>query len=372
MRELLPVVEAWTGEGVGIARAVVIRTYGSAPRREGAVMLLAADGRIEGSVSGGCVEGATATHISEAREAGVQRVVRFGVSDETARDVGLACGGTIDVLVQPSIPPAALEAARAVAVERDAARVVVTALPEGSPEPAAGGSRLGPQAAVPSPLIVHRDGRLEGTLGDASADAALVEACLVQLSRGTSRVLDLKGRQLFLEAYPARPRLVVVGAVAVAAALVRLARGLGYDTVVVDARAAFATRERFPDAERLVVGWPDEVADDIELGTADALAVLSHDPKLDDPAILEGLRRGCRYVGAIGSRRTQRERRERLLREGLTEAQLDRLHGPIGLDLGGQEPAETALAIMAEIVAARYEGSARPMRDVAAARDVRP
>jgi xanthine dehydrogenase accessory factor len=364
VKELLRVLEAWQDDGVATARAVVIRTYGSAPRREGAVMLLAADGRIQGSVSGGCVEGATAERMAEAREAGLQRVVRFGISDAEAHDVGLACGGTIDVLVQPFIPAAVLEAARSVVADRDAARVVVIALPEGSPHPAAGGSRLGPQAAVPVLLIVHTDGRLEGSLGDAAADAALVAASLEQLSRGTSSVLELGGRQLFLEAFPARPRLVVVGAVAVAAALVRLARDLGYDTVVIDGRAAFATRERFPEADRIIVGWPDEVAQDIDLGPADALAVLSHDAKFDDPAIIEGLVRGCRYVGAIGSRKTQRERRERLRGHGLSEAQLDRLRGPIGLDLGGREPAETALAIMAEILAARYAASARPMIEV--------
>jgi xanthine dehydrogenase accessory factor len=371
MRELLPVLEAWLPEGAGIARGVVIRTYGSAPRREGAVMLLAADGRIEGSVSGGCVEGATAERMAEARQTGLQRVVRFGISDAEAHDVGLACGGTIDVLVQPSIPPAVLDAARATAADRHSDRVVVSVLPAGSPEPAAGASQLGPTGPMEPTLIVHRDGRLEGTLGDASADADLVKACLVGLSRGTSGAIELAGRQLFLEAFPARPRLVVVGAVAVASALVRLARDLGYDTVVIDGRTAFATRERFPEVGRLVVGWPDEAADEIGLGPADALAVLSHDPKFDDPAIFEGLSRGCRYVGAIGSRKTQRQRRERLLGRGLSDAQLDELRGPIGLDLGGREPAETALAIMAEIVAARYDASARPMRDLAAERDER-
>ncbi len=148
MRELLPVLDAWLAEGVGVARAVVIRTYGSSPRREGAVMLLAADGRIEESVSGGCVEGATAERMAEAQASGEQRVVRFGVSDEQAWDVGLACGGTIDVLVQPTIPAAVLDAARATAAARQGGRVVVTALPQGSPEPAAGSSALGPSAPL--------------------------------------------------------------------------------------------------------------------------------------------------------------------------------------------------------------------------------
>ncbi len=375
MRELLPTIEAWAQERAGIARAVVIRTYGSSPRREGATMLRAADGRISGSVSGGCIEGAVAERMAQARESGEQRVVRFGISDSEAWDVGLACGGTIDVLVQPAIPAAVMEAVRATAGDRTAARVVVTVLPEGSPEPAVAGSQLGPAAPVGEPLVIHENGRLAGSLGDGAdraADAALVEASLAALARGTSGVIELAGRQLFVEAFPVRPRLVVVGAVAVAAVLVGLARDLGYETVVIDGRPVFATRERFPHVDQLIVGWPDEVADDIGLGRGDAVAALSHDPKFDEPAIVEALRRQCRYVGVIGSRKTQRARRARLLERGLSEAQLDRLHGPIGLDLGGREPAETALAIMAEIVAARHAASARPMRDLAAERDARP
>jgi xanthine dehydrogenase accessory factor len=153
----------------------------------------------------------------------------------------------------------------------------------------------------------------------------------------------------------------MVGAVEVARSLTRIAGELGYVTIVVDGRAAFATRERFPDADELVVGWPDEVADDISLGPNDAVAVLSHDVKFDEPAIVEALRRGCRYVGAVGSRKTQIDRRERLREAGATDGQLARLRGPIGLDLGGRAPAETALAIMAEIIAVRYGGTGVPM-----------
>jgi xanthine dehydrogenase accessory factor len=217
-------------------------------------------------------------------------------------------------------------------------------------------------ASPPPVVVVHDDGRLEDA-GNAAADAALVREARDVLERGASRTVEIAGRSLFIEAYPVRPRLVVVGAVQVAMSLVRFARELGYETVVVDGRAAFATEARFPEVDRLVVGWPDEVADAIGLGAADAVAVLTHDVKFDEPAIVEALRRGCRYVGAVGSRKTQADRRARLLAAGLGEPELDRLRGPIGLDLGGRAPAETALAIMAEIVAARYAGSGAPMRE---------
>ena len=361
MRELIETLEAWTREGAAISRAVVIRTFGSSPRREGATMLRADDGRISGSVSGGCVEGATAEHMAQAAADGEQRVVRFGISDADAWDVGLACGGTIDVLVQPQVPDAALEAVRATLSDRHAGRAVVTYLPVGSPGAEIGASVLGPGAVPEPPLVVHEDGRLEGSLGDAAADAQLEEAARACVSSGTSTVVELAGRQLFVEAYAVRPRLVVVGAVEVAVALVRLGRELDYETVLIDGRPAFATHERFPHVDQLIIGWPDEVADGLELGPGDAVAVLSHDPKFDDPAIIEALRRECRYVGAIGSRKTQRARRSRLLAAGLDETQLARLRGPIGLDLGGRQPAETALAIMSEIVAARYGASGGPL-----------
>jgi xanthine dehydrogenase accessory factor len=208
---------------------------------------------------------------------------------------------------------------------------------------------------------------LSGSLGAPDLDAALVDAARESLRRGQSRTVELGGRSLFIEVFPVRPRLVIVGGVEVARSLVRLARELGYEIVVVDGRAAFATPERFPDVDRLVVGWPDEVAEEIELGPNDAVAVLSHDVKFDEPAIVEALRRGCRYVGAVGSRKTQADRRARLREAGVSDADLDRLRGPVGLDLGGRAPAEMALAILSEIVAERYGGSGTPMKERALA-----
>ena len=359
MKELLDVVGAWRSEGVGFGRAVVVRTFGSAPRPEGAVLLWADDGRIAGSVSGGCVEGAAAEEIERARRDGHARVIRYGISDEQAWDVGLACGGTIDVLIEPHVDE------RIVAAATSLGSAVVTPLPPDTPRAEFGPHQPGDGALPAEPLRVTSDGELTGSLGDRRLDEQLVDEARDALERGNSRTVELGGRSLFVEAFPVRPRLVVVGAVQVAQPLVRIARELGYETVVVDGRASFATRSRFPDVDRLIVGWPDEIADEIGLGPSDAVAVLSHDVKFDEPAIIEALRRGCRYVGAVGSRKTQADRRARLLAAGVSADDLDRLRGPIGLDLGGRAPAETALAIMSEVLAARYGGSGRPLRDKA-------
>ena len=348
MRDLVETLDAWRAEGIDAGRAVVVRTYGSAPRPEGAVLLVASDGRLAGSVSGGCIEGAAAEEIEQARRTGHSRVVRYGISDEQAWSVGLACGGTIDVLIEPRVSPAVIAGARA-ASGAGRGGVVVTPLPSGEGEP-------------PAPAItIAEDGTASRSLGDRGLDRELVAAASDALARGTSRTLDLGARSHFLEAFPTRARLVVVGATEVAQALTALARPLGFETVVLDGRASFATAERFPDVDRLVVGWPDEVAGEIGLGPNDAVAILSHDPKFDEPAIVEALRRGCRYVGAIGSRRTQAERRARLRAAGIADADLARLRGPVGLDLGGRAPAEVALAILAEIIAVRYGGTGRPM-----------
>jgi xanthine dehydrogenase accessory factor len=316
------------------------------------------------------VEGAAAEEIDRARTTGRERVIRYGISDEQAWDVGLACGGTIDVLVQPHVPAPIVDAARASLGTGGKGAAVVTPLPGDSPPADFGAHEPGDGAAPEPELIVHEDGRLDGTLGRPEMDAVLVEGALDALRRGTSRTLEIGERSYFVEAFPVRPRLVVVGAVEVARSLVRLAAELGYETVVVDGRASFATKERFPDVDGLVVGWPDEIADEIGLGPNDAVAVLTHDVKFDEPAIVESLHRHCRYVGAVGSRKTQADRRARLRDAGVSDDELAGLRGPIGLDLGGRNPAETALAILAEIVAERYGGSGRPMRDIAAERAI--
>jgi xanthine dehydrogenase accessory factor len=347
MRELLPTVDAWHAEGVEFGRAVLIRVFGNGPRPEGATLLVADDGRIAGSVSGGCVEGAAAELVAQSRGDGLARVVRFGISDEQAWGVGLACGSTIDVLIEPMLRPEVEQEARAAQ-----GFAIVTPLPEGTPDEN-GRSNAVVSGQPADPIIV-------GGNKEPSTDP-LIDAARGLIASGRSGTVMADGRQWFVETFAPAPRLVVFGAVQAAIPLVRMARELGYRTVVADAREAFASRERFPDADHVIVGWPDDVAQEIGLSEDDAVVVMSHDPKLDEPAIVEAMHAGARYVGAMGSRKTQAVRRERLLAAGLTDEDLTRLRGPIGLDLGGREPAEMALAILAEIVATRNEASAAPL-----------
>ena len=356
MKELLDAVGAWRVDPADLGRAVVVRTFGSAPRPEGASLVAAEDGRVAGSISGGCVEGAAVEEIRRARADGVSRVIRYGISDEQAWDVGLACGGTIDVLVEPMLRAEILAAAAG-----PGGMAVVIPLPGDAPGPALGPHRSRSGEPPAPAMTVAQDGTTSGSAGSPDADVAISHAARELLARGGATTIEVGGRQYFLEGFAIPPRLIVVGAGQVAISLVRFARELDYTTVVVDARAAFATRDRFPDVDTLVIGWLDDVADEIGLGPADTVAVLTHDTKVDEPAIVEALRRGCRYVGAIGSRKTQAERRVRLLAAGVAESDLARLRGPIGLDLGGRAPAETALAIMAEIVAERYGRIGAPL-----------
>ncbi len=346
MREVISSLHRWREDGLAAGRAVVVRVVRGAPFREGATLVVADDGRIAGGVSGGCVEGEAASAIEAARQSGLSTVVRLGIADEQAWAAGLACGGAIDVLVEPSVPQE-VEAAAA----GPGGVAVATVLP----------GHDGP-GGVAARAVIGADGRLiSGTLGIAELDAGLAVAVPPLLAAGESATVSIGDRDVFVEVFATPPRLVIVGGSPVAVPLVDLARQVGFHTVVVDPRGAFADPERFAAADEVIMGWPDEVADQAGIERDSFVAVLTHDPKVDDPAIAVALRRGARYVGAIGSRQTQRRRRERLRELGLSETEIARLRGPIGLDLGGRSPAEIALAILSEIVAVRRGGSGAPL-----------
>ncbi|MCU0620615.1 MAG: XdhC family protein [Gemmatimonadales bacterium] len=349
-----------------IGRAVVTQVWGSAPRGAGAVMLATPSGAILGSVSGGCVESAVAREIGEAIARGTPAHVSFGVSDETAWEVGLSCGGRISVFVEPAVRDFALEAARS---DGGIAIATVVAAPgalgaawllrdDGSSEPIAP-----PPGATPAETEAAVR-RLDGILDTVEPRARAA------LERGDSESADFttpagEAMTLLLEVFPRQPKLVIFGGVHVAQSLTLLAHPLGFRTYVADGRSGWLTRERFPDADELVLGWPAEAFARIGLDRHTYVVLLSHDPKFDEPAMALALRSPAPYVGAIGSRRTQEKRRAHLREAGFTDAELARLRGPIGLDLGGRQPMETALAIMAEIVAVRGGGSGQPLTHLA-------
>jgi xanthine dehydrogenase accessory factor len=344
MRDVLSEIDAWLGQGRKVALATVVSTWGSAPRAVGSHMAVSDDGGLAGSVSGGCVETSVVQVAREVLKGAPPRLLRFGVADETAWAVGLACGGSIEVFVD-ALDTGVFASLRDAAL-RDEPLALATVI--------AGPTALGRKVVLrPGGAVA---GSLEGLLD--SAATAAVDAALA--GGRPARVPTAMG-ELFVDVLPPLPTLVLVGGVHIAVALVALGRTLGFRTVVVDPRPAFANPERFPHADRIESAWPDEALASLGLTSSTAVAVLTHDPKLDDPALRAALPSAAFYVGALGSKNTQAKRRKRLLEAGLTEAQVDRLHAPIGLDLGGRTPEEIALAVMAEVVAAR-NGRA-PARD---------
>jgi xanthine dehydrogenase accessory factor len=335
MKDVRADIEAWTRDGRAFALATVVQTWGSAPRVAGSKMAITADGRIAGSVSGGCVEAAVIEAAQKTLRDSVPQLLHFGVADETAWAVGLACGGTIDVFVEMAGPGLLDEALSLVQGER-AVRATVIA-----------GPLLGRH------WLIQADGEARGSLGDSVEAEAVRAAAQAALAEGKSARTTVGESQVVLDVVRPAPTLVAVGGVHIAIALTRIAQALGYRTIVVDPRPAFANEARFPHADRVVSDWPDEALGRIGLTAETAVAVLTHDPKLDDPALRAALPSPAFYVGALGSKATQAKRRQRLLEAGLSEEQLGRLHAPIGLDLGGRSPEEIALSVMGEVVAVR-------------------
>lgn len=320
----------WLAEGRRVALATVIRTWGSSPRPVGSQMVIDADARFEGSVSGGCVEGAVITAALEVLEGGPPRVLEYGVSNDSAWDVGLACGGTIVIAVH-ALDPAV---GTALAEARTAKRRVALAL------------RLSDGAQA----LVTEDAPRPPALGLSDAEAQEIAGLLDQEATG---VVGAPRNGIFVRAYPPPDRLILVGAVHAAQTLAAMASLAGFAVTVVDPRTAFATPERFPDVD-LVTEWPDDALPDLGLDRRTAVVCLTHDPKLDDPALIAALRSEAYFVGAIGSRRTHAQRRARLESEhGLSRWETARIDGPVGLPIGARTPEEIAVSILAGVVRAR-------------------
>lgn len=326
MREILADAERWSARGERFALATVIATRRSAPRPVGSKLAVSETGEMAGSVSGGCVENDVYEHAKAVLAGGEPRLVTYGISDEMAFSVGLPCGGEIDVFVQEADPE--LVARIGALIQRDERGVLFTALE---------GEHTG-----------------ERSLATDEGDA---------LRRGRSHVLEDERGKVFADVFGPPPRLLVIGAVDTAEELCRLAKQLGWRTIVADARGKFATPERVPSADELLVAWPEEALAQVRPSSDTAVVVLTHDDKFDLPALKGALETDAFYVGALGSRRNQARRRELLLEEGVPEEALARISGPCGLDIGAGTPAETALSIMAEILAVRAQRAGGPLKE---------
>ncbi|MFE0583325.1 MULTISPECIES: XdhC family protein [unclassified Streptomyces] len=375
MLDIAEELRAWCAGRREFALATVVAVSGSAPRGPGASLAVDDRGTALGSLSGGCVESAVHELCLDAIATGRGGLHRFGYSDDDAFAVGLTCGGVLDVLVTP-------------VRGRDPVRPVLGAVLDA----AADGTRAalarvvsGPPRQLGRALAVRADGSYQGGLaGGAALDRAAAgraHALLLAGRTGTTELATADGvcgepLRLLVESAAEPPRLLVYGAIDFAAALARIGAFLGHRVTVCDARPVFATPARFPDADEVVVDWPHRhLAAQWEAGRLDArtaVCVLTHDAKFDVPLLELALRLPLGYVGAMGSRRTHAERARRLRAEGVTDSALARLRSPIGLDLGGATPEETALAIAAELIAHRHGGSALALTGGATAIHRRP
>lgn len=319
MREVLAELNEWTEAGEDIALCTVVETWGSSPRPLGSKMLATRSGKMAGSVSNGCIEGAVFEEAQKVLKSGRPKIAAFGVADDVAFEVGLACGGHIEVFIQPL---AAAHRELIAMLNRDEAATLRTDLVSGAAE----------------------------------------------LVRGTASGVEGARREgdVFVEPFRRPPHLVIIGAIHIAIPLHRLAKVMGYRVTVIDARAKFATAERFPEADELVVAWPDEAMSRLTADNSTYVVILTHDPKFDLPALRSVLGKEAGYIGAIGSRKTNQKRFDALRAEGFSDEQLAKVHGPIGLDLGSRGAEETALGILAELTAVRFGGTGASKRDAKA------
>jgi xanthine dehydrogenase accessory factor len=337
MLDILSTIDEWLREGRQVALATVVDTWGSAPRQRGAKMGVSADMAMIGSVSGGCVETAVVEEALESLTKGKPRLLTFGVSDDTAWEVGLACGGKISVLVEP-LDKGWWEKVAA-DVRQDTATVTATILD---------GELAGQKALVEASGVVYATEGLRDGVRD-----AVTQAASAALEKGGSERTQVNDLDVLLDVYRPRPRLVIVGGAHVAMALKNFAHLLGFRVFLIDPRKAFATSERFPDVELISHRYPDKALTEIGMTAETYIAILTHDPKIDDPALRAALPGPAPYVGILSSKRTHEKRIERLTKAGIDPELLKRIRTPIGLEIGAKTPEEIALCIMAEIIAVR-------------------
>jgi len=357
VRDILDSVTKWWAANEKFGLATVVRTFSSAPREPGAAMAVSAGGEVVGSVSGGCVEGAVYELATEVTASGQPVLQRYGISDDDAFAVGLTCGGIIDIFVEPASRERFSELADIADAVRDGVPVAVATVIEG---PGIVGARR----------VIWEGERATGTLGAGDRlDQAVDDDARGMLAQGLTAVRRYgpEGERrrdelaIFVQSFAPAPRMLVFGAIDFAAAVAKTGKFLGYRVTVCDARPIFATASRFPDADEVVTDWPHRYLSGIDTDARTVICVLTHDPKFDVPLLEVALRRPAAYIGAMGSRRTHDDRLSRLREVGMTEAELDRLRSPIGLDLGARTPEETAIAIAAELIQLRWGGTGHPL-----------
>ena len=358
MREVLGELLELSANGGSAAMATVVKTWRSAPRPAGAAMLVTDTGEAVGSVSGGCVEGALYDLGQEVLADHTPRLHTFGVSDDDAFAVGLTCGGVLDIFVEevnaetwPELPGIAQS------IENE--------------EPVAVATIVRGDEHVGRHLVIRPNKPAEGSLGTARLDDTVSADALGMLTSGITGFLHYgpagerlgEGLDVFVASYAPPPQMFVFGAIDFSAALVRVGKLLGFKVTVCDARPIFATKKRFPEADEVVVDWPHRWLAQQQVDARTVIAVLTHDPKFDVPAIKQALTTPAGYIGAMGSRRTHEDRLRRLKESGVTDTELKRLRSPIGLDLGARTPEETAISIAAEIISDRWGGSGQHLDD---------
>ena len=387
MRDVADRVREWRGRGQPVALATVVGVADSAPRQPGATMAVSGDGEVAGSVSGGCVEGAVVETAEQVLASGRPQLVTYGYSDADAFAVGLTCGGRIQIFVERLGERDPVVDRLTDAIETGEPVAVATVLDDGDeggddPSGSAPDGSTSQEGAVPrgAKLLVpgqadghggdgHGAEATVGSLGSAGLDAAVADDVRGLLARGgtVQRRYGRNGQRrhddvlVFAEAFVPPPRMYVFGAIDYAAAVAGIGKFLGYTVVVCDARAVFATPQRFPEADEVVVEWPHRWLASAPVDERTVICVLTHDPKFDVPLLEVALRTPAAYIGAMGSRRTHSDRLARLRDRGLSEEELARLRSPIGLDIGGRTPEETAISVAAEIISLRWHGSGRPL-----------
>jgi xanthine dehydrogenase accessory factor len=358
LRDILDQITKWWDSGETFGLATVVNTFRSAPRDPGAALAVSGRGEVVGSVSGGCVEGAVYELAREVCETGQPVLQTYGISDDAAFDVGLTCGGIIELFVEPVSRERFLGLGDVAAAIRDEVPVAVATVISG---PGMLGARR----------IIRADAAT-GTLGAGDRlDEAVDDDARGMLAQGLTGVRHygehgerrLDDLSVFVQSFAPPPRMLVFGAIDFAAAVARAGKFLGYRVTVCDARPIFATHARFPDADEVIVDWPHRYLAQTPIDSRTVICVLTHDPKFDVPVLEVALRTPAGYIGAMGSRRTHDDRLARLREAGLTEDELTRLRSPIGLDLGARTPEETAVSVAAELIQLRWGGSGHPLTD---------